>query len=199
MQAYFLKSGSTILFLVIAIILFRVGKDALLDLFFRHIQRIIALPAVGMEQFLPKVGVHFPLIVQAIHIALGDAAQQVSRQVLNIFLFLGVDVAGDVEVELIFLDFGVWRQAGISGNLQLLSEYIDDLVDVLLAQPVFVAVLHEPPAGVDHKNRAAGAGIFLVQHNDASRDARAIKQVGRQADDAFDIAPLSEPEPQVGS
>ena len=34
----------------------------------------------------------------------------------------------------------------------------------------------------------AGRGIFLVQHDDAGRDAVAVKQVGRQADDAFDIA-----------
>ena len=36
------------------------------------------------------------------------------------------------------------------------------------------------------------AGVFLVEHDDAGGDAGAVKEVGGQADDAFDVAALDE-------
>jgi hypothetical protein len=35
-------------------------------------------------------------------------------------------------------------------------------------------------------------GVLLVEHHDAGRDAGAIEQVRRQADDALDVAALDE-------
>src|SRR5581483_10642819 len=65
-------------------------------------------------------------------------------------------------------------------------------------QPVLVAVLDEAAARVNHKNPTAGAGGFLVGYEDARRDARAIKQIGRQSDDALQIAGADEPFPNDG-
>ena len=59
-------------------------------------------------------------------------------------------------------------------------------MDVLGAQPVLVAVLHEALAGVDHEDAGAGVGILLVDNDDAGGDARAVEEVGGQADDALD-------------
>ena len=65
-------------------------------------------------------------------------------------------------------------------------------MQVLLAQAVFVAVLDEALAGVDHEHAMvaarSGRRVLFVQHQDAGGDASAIKQVGRQADDAFERA-----------
>ena len=61
-------------------------------------------------------------------------------------------------------------------------------MDVLLAQAVFVAVFDERFGSVDHENTSAGSGVFLVQYQDTGRNAGAIEQVGRQADDALEDA-----------
>ena len=60
-------------------------------------------------------------------------------------------------------------------------------MNVLLAQPVLVAVFQESRAGVDHENALARVRVVLVDNNNARRDAGAIEQVGRQADDALDV------------
>ena len=75
------------------------------------------------------------------------------------------------------------------GDFDLPGEGVHDLVDVLRAQAVLVAVLDEALAGIDHEDALAAGGVFLVQHDDAGGDAGAVEQVGRQADDALDIAP----------
>ena len=66
-------------------------------------------------------------------------------------------------------------------------ECVYDLVDVLLAQAILVAVLDEALGGVDHEHAFAGGGILLIEHQDAGGDASAVEEVGRQADDALQI------------
>ena len=65
-------------------------------------------------------------------------------------------------------------------------------MDVLLAQAVLVAVLDEALGGIDHEDALAGGGVFLVEHEDAGGDAGAVKEVGRQADDALEVAGADE-------
>ena len=48
--------------------------------------------------------------------------------------------------------------------------------------------LMKPLRGVDHEDALAGVGVFLVEHDDAGGNAGAVKEVGRQADDALDVA-----------
>ena len=87
------------------------------------------------------------------------------------------------------------------GNFQAFGKGVDDFVDVLFTQAVFVAVFDEIFGRVNHKHVAAadhfgffivgklgGLGVFFVNHNNAGRNARAVKQVGRQADNAFNQA-----------
>ena len=52
----------------------------------------------------------------------------------------------------------------------------------------FGPVLHKAGTGVDHKDALAGVGVLLVDDDDAGGDAGAVKKVGRQADDALDVA-----------
>ena len=103
--------------------------------------------------------------------------------------FLAVDVARKVEVVFVLLDLCERRPcAQYFGNLQLLGEGIDDLVDVLRAQAVLGAVFHEACAGIDHEDALAGLSVLLVEDDDAGGDAGAVKQVGGQTDDALDVA-----------
>ncbi len=76
------------------------------------------------------------------------------------------------------------------GSVKLPVEGIDDLVDVLRTQTVLVAVLDEALGGINHEDALAGVGVFLVEHDDAGRDAGAIEEVGRQTDDALDGCPI---------
>lgn len=66
-------------------------------------------------------------------------------------------------------------------------ESVDDFVNVLLTQTVFVAVFN---AATDNLvcslfGKLGGLGVFFVDDDDAGRNARAVKQVGRQPDNAF--------------
>ena len=43
-------------------------------------------------------------------------------------------------------------------------------------------------ARVDHEDAFAFVRVLLVDGDDAGRDARAVEEVGRQADDALDVS-----------
>src|SRR6266567_2542452 len=111
--------------------------------------------------------------------------------VVQVFGFCAVDVARNIEIVVVGCNFGHTHHARIFWELDLLVEHIDDLVDVLVAQSVLVAILHKALAGIDHEDTGAARGVFLIEDDDTGRDAGAIKQVGRQADDALDI-PLAD-------
>jgi hypothetical protein len=84
--------------------------------------------------------------------------------VLQVFRFGAVDVARQVEVEGIGLDLGQGHHARVLGDLHLPVEGVHDLVDVLSAEAVLVAILHEGFAGIDHEDAAAARRACLVQH-----------------------------------
>jgi len=100
---------------------------------------------------------------------------------------LAIDIARDVQVEFALLDLLDADHARAFGNPQPLVEDIDDPVDVYVAQAVLVAIFDVAAAGVDHEDALADAGVFLVDDDDTDGDAGAVKQVGRQTDDAFDV------------
>ena len=118
--------------------------------------------------------------------------------VLQVLGRLAVDVARQVEVELVLLDLLEADHARVFRDFEPLVEDIDDLVDVLGAQAVLGAVLHEAGAGVDHEDALAGVGVLLVDDDDAGGDAGAVEEVGGQADDALDVALADEVAADVG-
>jgi hypothetical protein len=112
---------------------------------------------------------------------------QVRLDVLEVFGLARVDVARQVQVEVVLgRSISPTAPCASSAAARAGGEGVDDAVDVLRAQPVLVAVLDEALAGVDHED-ALAARRLLVQHHDAGRDAGAVEQVGRQADDALDV------------
>ena len=58
-------------------------------------------------------------------------------------------------------------------------EHIHDLVNVLGSQPILVPVLLKSLRRIHHEDALASRSVFLVQHDDAGRDAGAVEQVGR--------------------
>ena len=132
---------------------------------------------VGFEQRLPELRANGPVTCQRIHIRRGDSAAQVALDVLNVLALLAVYVARDVEVELVPLDLLERDHTRVFCKLQALIEDIHDLVDVPGAQAVLVAVFHVARAGVNHENAFPAVGVFLINDNDASGDAGAVKEV----------------------
>src|ERR1022692_431503 len=118
--------------------------------------------------------------------------------VLDVFGLAAIDVAWDVEIEVVLFDLLDADHAGVFGDFETAVEDIDDFVDVHGAETVLVAVLEEAGASIDDENAFAGVGVFLVDDYYAGGDAGAIKEVGRQADDALEIALAHEGAPNVG-
>ena len=159
-----------------------------------HQQPAEAGSAGRLEQLAAYAGQHLPIVVrlrsQRVQVAIGNAALQVRFDVLQVLGLAGVDVARQVEVEVVRLDLRHRHHARVTRLLQLAQEGVDDAVHVLRAQPVLVAVLDEAPAGVDHEDAFAARTSRLVQHHDAGRNAGAVEQVGRQTHQRQDHALL---------
>ena len=108
--------------------------------------------------------------------------------VLNIFYFLAVNVSGNVQIKIILrvADFSIGNKTAKLRHFQLLIENIYNFVNVLLSQTVFVTVFYKAFTGINQKNSFfiirqafSSLGIFKVNYNNAGRNARTIKQVGR--------------------
>ena len=147
--------------------------------------------AERFEQGGAQAGHDFPIMAEGIEVALGDAAAQVGVDVLQVLRLGAVDVAREVEVEVVLRvgDLRDGHHAGVARVAFILpGEGVDDLVDVLLAKAILRAVLFKTLGGINHEDAFAGGGVFLVEHEDAGWDAGAVKEIGRQADDGLEIA-----------
>ena len=125
----------------------------------------------------------------------GDAAAQVRLEVLADFGGARGDIAREIEVEAVALDFGEGDGAGVVGDGEAGFPDVDDAAHVALAEAVLGAVLREAVLGVDQEDagRLGGGGAGLVEHEDARGDAGAEEKVGREPDDAGDEAAAQEP------
>ncbi len=60
---------------------------------------------------------------------------QVTADVLDVFSFLRVDVAWQVEIKIVLFDLVAWHEPRVAGVLFGIGKDVDDLVDVTFAQP----------------------------------------------------------------
>ena len=132
------------------------------------------------------------------HFGHRHAAEQVGAHVVRLGRRRVVHVAADVEIEVVGCtgDFRERHDAGVAGNVLVAVEGGYDLLDVLRAQVVLRAAGMELGVGVDEEHLASAfcglvrvrrlAGEVRPHHKDAGRDARAVEQILRQADDGFD-------------
>ena len=171
------------------------AEDGGLHLSDGEIQRGVAGAGGFPEHGDAQAGHDLPVAAKRIQISLGDAAAQVAVDVLQILWLGAVDVAREVEVEVVLRvgDFRDRHHAGVARVAFILpGEGVNDLVEVLLAQPVFWAILLEALGGINHEDAFACGGVFLVQHKDAGRDAGAEKEIGWQTDDGLEVAGADE-------
>ena len=74
----------------------------------------------------------------------GNASLEVCTQIVDVLRRAGINVAWNVHVKLVLhRDLFEWHKPRISIHVDLVAEGVDDLVDVLRAEAVFVAVFHE--------------------------------------------------------
>ena len=147
-----------------------------------------------VKQCSAQAGEDLPITVEGIQIAFRNAAAQMGGDVLEILRLAAVDVARQVEIIVILrvADLGHGYQPRIPGDFHLAGKSVDDAVNILLAQAVFLAILAKAFGCIDHKDGSAAGGLGLIEHNDTGRNAGAVKEVGRQADDALDHAALDQ-------
>ena len=70
-------------------------------------------PWPGLEKRPPQPRANVPVALQGIDIREGDAAAQVTLDILQVLGRLAVDVARQVEVEVVLLDLGEGHHAGV--------------------------------------------------------------------------------------
>jgi hypothetical protein len=99
--------------------------------------------------------------------------------ILNIFGFLTVYIAGDIQVIFIFFNLCKGNHPGILLNFQLFIEHINNPVNIHTAQAVFISVFHKAFTGINHKNALTACRMFFIKDNNTGRNTCAIKEVGR--------------------
>ena len=136
------------------------------------------------------------LLLRVRHFGLGYATHQMGAHVMWLRRWGVIGITADVEVVAVGLERGDVHDRR---EPRLLFEGLkggDDLLDVLGHQEVLRPTFEVLAVGVDEQHLALALFGFaadplsaalhaLSQHQDARRNARAIEQVGRHADDGF--------------
>ena len=151
-----------------------------------HLRRLnaslaVARPSIADKQRLTQRGEDIPIGSELVEIAVGNAAVQMRVEIVQVFRLAGINVARDVQIIVVSRtsDLSHRHHAGITRQLSLPVEHIDDLVDVLCAQAILIAVLEEALARVDHEDTAAGAGVLFIEDQDTGGNAGSVKQISR--------------------
>src|SRR5947208_2642085 len=105
--------------------------------------------------------------------------------VLDIFSFLGINVAREIEVVFLFLYLIATDETREFRIFQFTVPRVHNLANVPLTQTVLVAIFNKSFGGIDHKDAFAFAGTGFIQDNNARWNAGPIEKVGWQADNAF--------------
>lgn len=95
------------------------------------------------------------------------------------------DVAGDIEIEVVFLDLGHLDPAGVARLLGPVLIGADDFLDVLFGEGFLAFAFLEMLGGVDEKNIIRFFAAF--EHEDADGNTGGVEEVRRQADDRVDV------------
>lgn len=92
-------------------------EDGLLDARRRDLELRVARPH-RLEERVPNAGEHGPVATERVEVAGGDAAAEVGVDVLHVLGLGGVDVAREVEIEIVLgvADLGHGDEAGVAGD-----------------------------------------------------------------------------------
>ena len=154
-------------------------EDGRLDLCCIHAELAIARTLPGCEEFGFQGREDLPVVVECLDIAIGDTTQQMRSDIVQIFRLGTVDIARNIQIVRILLNLGHTDHTRILRQIELAIEHIHNLMYILVAQTILVAILHIAFTGIDHKDTRASRSILLVQDDNAGRDTGAVEEVGR--------------------
>src|SRR5579872_816506 len=144
----------------------------------RFKQRVTVPCAIALrKQCITQRRKHLPIVSKRVDVAIWDAAVQVRVEVLEVLRFGGVDVPRNVEIVIVsgVRDLRHRYDARVSWHLDLPVEDVHNSVDVLRTQTIFVSVLQEAFARVDHENAGARMRVLLINYHNARRDTGAVE------------------------
>jgi len=178
----------------------RVAEDGGLDVRDGDLELAVAGPVALLEERGAHAGEDLPVAIEVVNVSIRNAAAQMAVNVLQVLRLGAVDVARQVEVVVVFrvADLGQRDHARVTFVFELACKGVHNLVNVLSAQAVLVAVLDEALRRIDHEDALASGGVLFVQHDDARGNARAVEQVGGKPDDPFDVPPSHDVFADVG-
>src|SRR5205085_1027876 len=101
----------------------RMAGNRRLDVRDRRLQLDVARPIAVLEEHLPEFGERFPVVSKRINVTLRDPSVEVGVDVLHVFRLARVDVAREVQVEVVrcALDLRKRSEPGIALDLRSLS------------------------------------------------------------------------------
>ena len=135
-----------------------VAEDGGLDLARRHFELAVAGPPRRLEERGAHGGEDLPVAVEVVDVAVRDAAAQVGVDVLQVLRLGAVDVAREVEVEVVLrvADLGQRHHAGVARDFELAGEGVDDLWMSWARRRFLLPSLMKPLRGIDHEDALAG-------------------------------------------
>ena len=128
-----------------------------------------------------------PVVGQRIHLGHGHTAVQVGAHVVRFGGRGIVHITADVAVVVFCGNLAHGHAAGVGGHVCPGAVGVDDFVHVFGPQVVLGLAFAVFAVGVDKEHLLALCSPRLVEHQDASRYAGAIKQVAGQADHGFQV------------
>jgi hypothetical protein len=113
----------------------------------------------------------------------------------DVMLYLripGVDVARDIQVVIILLDFAPSHHTAVVRDRLLRLPSIYNALDILLARAVLSSILHIAILCVDEEDTLMAILTLLIDDNNGGRNSCPKEDIGRQPDKTFNITLLDD-------
>ena len=145
------------------------------------------------ENFLLKIRCDRPQFLKRINVCSRNTTFQVSSNILRKRIINFRDVSRNVQITSVFIQhITVFHKTRVSRNNVLIDEGLNNFLNILFTKPVLAAILLKATAGINQKNTFSCFCIFLVNDDNASRNACTVKQVRWQTYNALDISFLQD-------
>lgn len=113
----------------------------------------------------------------------------------DVMLYLripGLDVARDIQVVIILLNFAPSHHMAVVRDRLLRLPSIYNALDILLARAVLSSILHIAILCVDEKDTLMAILTLLIDGNNGGRNSSPKEDIGRQPDKTFNITLLDD-------
>src|ERR1035437_9522487 len=99
-----------------------------------HLESRVSLTIIRFEKCGAQIWKDLPIEIQIINIAIRNTAAKMGINVLNILGFAAINIARKIEAEIVCFNLGERHHTRILGNVCLLVECINNLMEVHLSK-----------------------------------------------------------------